>query len=208
MMNPQDNSRSCQNCGHRGMCGTKEKLDRFLMEEGPRFASCEGFNLMIRDINGWPGSAGSLFLKRHLMQKQKRPQSNKKQEFHIHFQICEWLRLEHPNVIFRSDLGGVRLTLGQAVQVKKLQKGRAFPDLFICEPRGQYHGLFVEIKISSDSVFTKAGKLRENQHITEQFDMLVRLRQRGYGAEFGCGFDSSCNIIRDYLADQNEQAAL
>jgi hypothetical protein len=136
------------------------------------------------------------------MTKKQNPRpSNRKQEFHVHFQICEWLRLEFPNVIFRSDLGGIRLTIGQAIQVKKLQKSPGFPDLFICEPRGQYHGLFMEIKSNFDSLFTKTGKMRGEKHIREQADMLADLASRGYKAVFGCGFDHSCELIRRYFLE-------
>lgn len=36
--------------------------------------------------------------------------------------------------------------------------------------------------------------------IPEQYDMLEQLRQRGYMAEFACGFDEAKEIIDEYLA--------
>ena len=38
-----------------------------------------------------------------------------------------------------------------------------------------------------------------SEHIQEQADLLVKLRARGYIAEFACGFDEAKTIIDRYL---------
>ena len=120
-------------------------------------------------------------------------------EYQIQAQVAEYMRWKYPDVLFRSDLGGIKLTMGQAVKVKRLQAGRAFPDMFIVQPRGGYYGLFGEIKISPDEVYTKKGELRQDVHIQEQWQMILRLRQLGYKADFWCGFDEAKRIIDTYL---------
>lgn len=56
----------------------------------------------------------------------------------LHQQVCQYLRMQYPDVIFRTDFAaGVKMTMGQAVRHKKLQSGKAYPDLFIAEPRYQ-----------------------------------------------------------------------
>lgn len=120
-------------------------------------------------------------------------------EYKIQVQIAEYLKWQYPGVLFRSDLGGIKLTMGQAVKVKRLQAGRAFPDMFIAEPRNGCAGLFGEIKISRDEIYTKAGDLRQDEHTQEQHQMICRLRQVGYKADFWCGFDEAKRIIDTYL---------
>lgn len=75
------------------------------------------------------------------------------------------MRHQYPAIIFRFDYGaGLKLTMGQAVKQKKMQSGRAYPDLFIAKPKSEipvlkheeigravelkriYHGLFLELK--------------------------------------------------------------
>lgn len=53
-------------------------------------------------------------------------------------QVADYLRLQYPNVLFHSDFGsGIKLTMGQAVKQKRQNGGRrAWPDMFIAEPKG------------------------------------------------------------------------
>lgn len=124
----------------------------------------------------------------------------KQDEYLVQCAITEYLIVQYPNVEFRSDLGGIRLPMGLAIKAKRVNGGRrAWPDLFIAEPRWGYYGLFVEIKASREEVYGKKGNLLSNQHVAEQHQKLLSLRGRGYMAEFGMGFDHCVNIIDDYL---------
>lgn len=126
-----------------------------------------------------------------------------KEELHIQMMLAEYLTLQYPGVIFRSDLGGIRLNMGQAVEAKKLQGGqRGFPDMAILTPRHGYYGLFGEIKTSADEVYTKAGRMRQDTHTQEQARMLQRLCAEGYKAGFWCGFDQAREVIDDYLRER------
>ena len=132
-------------------------------------------------------------------------------ELDIQIQVADYLRLRYPNVLFHSDYGsGLRLTPGQAVKQKRLQGGRrAWPDVMVAETvlkhrEGRtytaYSGLFIELKRQGTKIYRKDGRLVSDAHIREQFDMLEQLRQRGYMAEFACGFDEAKEIIDEYLA--------
>lgn len=118
----------------------------------------------------------------------------------IHKQICEYIRLQYPNVIFNSDLSGIRLTIGQARQVKALRSSRAFPDLVIYEPRGGFNGLFIELKADNIKLFKKRTGEFANDHFREQGEMLGKLKERGYYARFAIGFDEAKEIIDWYLS--------
>lgn len=127
-----------------------------------------------------------------------RPPSREDQ---LHQKICNYLLLAYPSIIFRTDLGGIRLTMGQAAKVKRLQGGRrAWPDLFIAEVRGGSAGLFIELKDENAVIYKKDGSLRSNPHIEEQAAMLQTLREKGYKAEFAVGFEAAKELIDSYLA--------
>lgn len=128
-------------------------------------------------------------------------------ELTIQTQVADYLRLRYPSVIFHSDFGsGIKLTPGQAIKQKRLQGGhRAWPDMFIAEPRNGKHGLFIELKRDGVKIYTKKGPLVADNHIREQFDMLADLRQRGYEAQFACGFDAAVELIDSYLGGPAEK---
>lgn len=144
-------------------------------------------------------------------------------EADLQVQIADYLRLQYPSVMFHSDYGsGIKLTMGQAIKQKRQNGGRrAWPDMFIAEPRGvkasckvvmpegsvikeaqfieQKYGLFIELKKAGTRIFKKDGTLVANEHIREQFYLLEQLRRKGYAAEFACGFDEAKEIIDNYL---------
>jgi hypothetical protein len=116
----------------------------------------------------------------------------------LHEQVCNYLKLQYPKVLFRTDMGGVRLTPGQAARVARTQAGRAWPDIFIAEPRHGSHGLFIELKRDGTRLKNKKG-LYATAHLEEQATMLGRLGDLGYFAEFAVGFDQCKGIIDNYL---------
>lgn len=145
-------------------------------------------------------------------------------ELELQAQVADYLRLQYPHVLFHSDFGsGIKLTPGQAMRQKRLQGGRrSWPDMFIAEPKNvkaeckvitdgniikeahfldQKYGLFIELKKAGTRIYRKDGRLVADEHIREQFDMLEQLRQRGYMAEFACGFDEAKKIIDEYLGE-------
>lgn len=123
------------------------------------------------------------------------------EEKNVQKAVSTWLKFQYPNVQFRVDYAaGLRMTIGQAKIQAALQKSRAWPDLFIAEPRGRYAGLFIELKVDWDEVYTKSGSIRQEKHIQEQFKLLQELNKRGYLAQFGCGFGDTIQSIREYLS--------
>ena len=114
--------------------------------------------------------------------------------------VCNYLRTKYPNAIFRSDFAsGMRMSIGMAKRHKALQSSRAFPDIFIAEPRGQYYGMFIELKTEENVIFKKDGTLRQNEHHKEQALMLTKLYMRGYKAVFGQGYKDTIKQIDEYF---------
>lgn len=134
-----------------------------------------------------------------------------KGEAQVHQMVCDYLRLQYPEVIFRTDYGaGLKLTMGQAARQKRLQSDRAYPDLFIAEKSlfysnegkvEEYAGMFIEIKNEGVKTHKKDGTLVSNPHIIEQARMLERLQAKGYFASFASGFDECKRLIDEYLKD-------
>lgn len=116
--------------------------------------------------------------------------------------VCQYIRLQYPHVMFRSDLGGVRLTPGLRARSANLQSGRAWPDLFIAQPVSPWYGLFVELKKEGSVVYLRTGHLSANLHIQEQAAALTRLGANGYLAVFAIGFDQAKQVIDDYLGGE------
>ena len=112
--------------------------------------------------------------------------------------ICDYIRLQYPKYLFVSDSSGLRLTIGQAKRIKRLRKCNAWPDLFIAQPIGKYHGCFIELKIEGTRLHNKKGEWI-NEHLYDQNEVLKLLHEKGYYANFGIGFENTKQIIDDYL---------
>lgn len=124
------------------------------------------------------------------------------QEKNLHQQVVDYLKYQYPNVLFRTDFAaGIKMTIGQAVKHKKLQKCKSWPDLFIAEPVGEMKGLFLELKKHYNEVYLLKGQIRKDVHINEQAALLNDLRNKGYMAEFGLGFEHTKFLIDNYLRD-------
>ena len=133
-------------------------------------------------------------------------------ESDVQVQLADYLRMRYPDVLFHSDFGsGIKLTMGQAVKQKRLNGGRrAWPDLFIAEPRQtgpsrwQFkYGLFIELKKEGIRLKKKNGEWA-SEHIAEQAMVLRHLQDKGYKADFALGFDQAKRLIDDYLGGNNE----
>lgn len=129
-------------------------------------------------------------------------------------QIATYLKFCYPDVLFHSDFGsGIKLTMGQAIRQKKQNGGRrAWPDMVIAEPVNQNmsgtptigincYGLFLELKREKTRLKKKNGEWA-SEHIAEQAEVLEKLRERGYKAEFAVGFDEAKQILDDYLGEK------
>lgn len=116
-----------------------------------------------------------------------------------HRLLCLWMKIQHPNVMFNTDLSGVRLTPGLANQVKNLRSNNGFPDLVIYEKRGEYGACFIELKRTGEKIFKKDGESAINEHIQNQLITNFKLANRGYFAIIAIGFEEAKQIITNYL---------
>lgn len=135
-----------------------------------------------------------------------------KKEENLHLEVCDYLRRNYPDVLFRTDFSsGMKMTPWQAAKHKKFQKSRAWPDLFIAESgvvkfkegnliiNLRKNGMFLELKADGVKLYKKDGTLRKNKHIEEQAEMLEKLRNGNYYAEFAIGYKDAIEQIHEYL---------
>ena len=139
-----------------------------------------------------------------------------KKEETLHLKVCDYLRKNYPNVLFRTDFSsGMKMSPWQAAKHKKFQKSRAWPDLFIAESgvvkfkegplivNLRKNGMFLELKADGVKLYKKDGTLRKNKHIEEQAEMLEKLRNGNYYAEFAIGYKDAIEQIHEYLGKPN-----
>jgi len=120
-------------------------------------------------------------------------------EKNVHLAVVNYLKLQYPKVLFRSDTGaGMKLTIGQAKAQKAIQNGMAWPDLFIAEPVSAWKGMFIELKDEGVDIFRKKGGAT-SEHIQNQLNCLHKLAEKGYYAAMVTGFESAKETIDFYL---------
>lgn len=121
-------------------------------------------------------------------------------EAQLHEQVCAFIRLTWPQVIFWSDGSGNNLSRVQAARNTLLRSSAGIPDLFVAAPRGRYHGCFLELKRADKSPYLKTtGKLSTEPHIQQQAQVLQALADAGYWANFCVGYDEAVRLLRWYM---------
>ncbi len=127
---------------------------------------------------------------------------NKQQpEYALQKQICMWLRLQYPDIMFLSDtIAATKLTFGQQQRNKAIQKPDfKCPDLLILFPNIKYHGLFIELKVSTPYKKDGTIKASTDDHLKLQEATLSKLNNLGYFATFAWSFEQAQHIINTYL---------
>ena len=86
-------------------------------------------------------------------------------ETNLHIRIAYYIKHNYPDVIFTSESSGIKLSIGQAVVLKKMRSGRALPDLMLFEARRGYNGMFLEIKKEGISIYKRNGEIKRDKHL-------------------------------------------
>lgn len=127
----------------------------------------------------------------------RKNQSKKYTQFERQIQtsIFDWARIvkvKEGGYLFdfmtASANGGSRNVL-EARNLKRSGVSAGFPDISILMPRGQFHGMFLEVKKEKNYAFSDKQK-----------SWLDRLNKVGYYANVGFGFDECKSLIESYLS--------
>lgn len=123
-----------------------------------------------------------------------------KSEKELHKQVCKYIDIQYPDVIYLSDPSGMRVSIGLIMEIKaKRCKRYAIPDLIILHPNKVYNGLIIEIKKDLSQIVTKNGTIRKTKHVQDQKRTLDRLTELGYCAFFGVSFEQIKSVIDQYF---------
>ena len=112
----------------------------------------------------------------------------KNEEALIQEAVINYLVAQYPKALYCASAGGVRTSMKQAVKMKKTGYVKGFPDLFIYEPKKEWHGLAIEMKTAKGVVSQSQKEWRKN------------LDQRNYMAFVCRSFDEAKIVIDEYLA--------
>jgi len=97
------------------------------------------------------------------------------------------VRQFHPEIVLMSIPNGGKRDPRVAAQMKREGVLPGAPDLFVAEPRGDWHGLFIEMK-RSDGRTSK-----------EQNDVISKLKQRSYEVAVCKGADAAYGAFLSYV---------
>ena len=107
------------------------------------------------------------------------------------FELCAVLKGQYPELalLFHIPNGG-RRDAAEAANLKKQGVKPGVPDLFLPVPRGDYHGLFIELKRRD------GGRLSETQK-----GWLLALERQGYAAVVCHGARDAVDVLIKYLRE-------
>tara|TARA_R110002020_G_C15802489_1_gene731302 strand:+ start:105 stop:443 length:339 start_codon:yes stop_codon:yes gene_type:complete len=108
-------------------------------------------------------------------------------EYQLQKALIKWINLKYPKLLYCASAGGMRTSFTQAKRMKATGYVKGFPDLFVYESKGNFHGLAIEIKI-----------LKGRPSIS-QLEWIDKLEQRGYYAKVCKGFEQCKSIIELYM---------
>lgn len=112
----------------------------------------------------------------------------KNEEALIQEAVINYLVAAYPKALYCASAGGVRTSMKQAVKMKRTGYVKGFPDIFIYEPKGRWHGLAIEMK-TAKGVMSQHQKNWQNELI-----------KRDYFAVTCKNFDQAQIIIDEYMA--------
>lgn len=125
-------------------------------------------------------------------------------EENLQTQVCTYLDWKYKDIVYTSDLSGIKLSIGSAVKAKKQRcKRYKIPDLLILQGNNKYFGLILELKTDKSKVFGKKGQVLKNKHVEEQIKTLYKLNSVGYFATFVFSFEMAQKTIDDYFSNKN-----
>ncbi len=126
--------------------------------------------------------------------------ANKRPEEIMQIQLCKYIDLQYPNVIYTSDLSGIKLSIGSGKKASKMRcKRYKIPDLLIFYPNNYHKGLFLELKAEKSKVWLKNGEMSKDTRVVAQNKTLEELKRLGYKAMFIWSFEHGKREIDHYI---------
>lgn len=111
-----------------------------------------------------------------------------KMEFMEQIEVVNWLKENHPDVLFTASVGGVRLHPVTAKRMVAMGYSAGTPDLILFQACGSFHGLCIEMK--------RIGKFNVSP---DQVEWHGKLKERGYAVAVCNGAEHAIKTIGEYL---------
>jgi len=97
------------------------------------------------------------------------------------------MKLSYPNILFCASAGGIRTSMSQAIKMKSSGYVKGFPDMFVYEPKKNYNGLAIELKVKG------------NYPSPHQKKWIADLNSRNYKAVVCTGLDEAIKELNNYM---------
>lgn len=142
-------------------------------------------------------------------------------EYNTQVALVNAIRAQYPKILMCASAGGKHGSLSQGSKMKATGYSAGFPDLFIYQAKGRYHGLAIELKHKADTgrvlsslstterpvwsegpitILRKpSGKPTQGKPTKEQLQWIERLKSEGYCAEICYGFDAAWKLVQEYM---------
>jgi len=115
----------------------------------------------------------------------------KASEYKLQVAVVNYLKMQYNDSVYCASLGGqFQPYHSQRVKAKRTGYIAGFPDLFIYEAKGGFHGLAIELKVKG------------NYATESQKKWITKLNERGYSAKVCTGFDQTKQVIDDYFEEK------
>ena len=114
-------------------------------------------------------------------------------EFDLQVRVVNYMRSKNfegslfDDLLFNGSAGGIRTSLSQGKKMKMSGYRKGWPDLLIMEPRGEFHGLAIELKVKG------------NYGSPDQKEVIKELIKRGYFAQICTGYEEATETIDMYF---------
>lgn len=141
-----------------------------------------------------------------------------KKEEALQKSLSRYVRAKYPTAVFTSEQSGLAAGYSVASTLKATRShATKHLDWQLAEPRGRFHGLYLELKKSKDTLLKKDGNYKadkrkitkkvkgltvvigEEDHIQEQHKSIVERRKKGFAAFFATGLDDAMRIVDWYM---------
>ena len=92
------------------------------------------------------------------------------------------------NILCNHTPNEGKRSFAEGRKLKQMGLSKGFPDISILEPRGEFHGLYIEMKRR------KGGRVS-----IEQKKAIIALRVQGYRVEVCEGWEKAREVIKEYM---------
>ena len=113
--------------------------------------------------------------------KQKTP------EHTVQMSLVKYMLYSYPSILFCASAGGMRTSMSQAIKMKQSGYIKGFPDMFIYEPKKNFNGSALELKVKG------------NYPSPHQKKWIADLNNKGYKAVVCTGLDEAIEQLDSYM---------